>query len=294
MNFRKFECFLALADELHFGRAAEKLFMAQPPLSRAIKELEKEMQVKLFIRHSRKVELTDEGIFLRDEVRSLFARMEQVREEIRHLSRGPIKQLRVGYVASAMHSILPGVLNALKKELDIHIVLIELKNREHVDALRAGQIDIGFLRNGAENKDLVSARVFTETFSLILPLGHPFAQKNKISISKMAEEPFISLNYYCVPVLGDAVRSICRQAGFSPMVAHETSEINSIARLVESGMGYSIIPTSMRTAYNGNVKFIELDQYQERAHLFLTYKKEVKPVVKESVDLIKRMYPDGN
>jgi DNA-binding transcriptional LysR family regulator len=281
-----------LADELHFGRAAEKLFMAQPPLSRTIKELEKEMQVKLFIRHSRKVELTDEGIFLRDEVRSLFARMEQVREQIRHLSRGSFKQLRVGYVGSAMHSILPGVLNALKKELDIHIVLTELKNREHVEALRAGQIDIGFLRNRAENKDLVSVRVFTETFSLILPLGHPLAQKNKIALLKIAEEPYVGLNYYCVPVLGDAIRSICRQAGFSPRVAHETSEINSIARLVESGMGYSIVPTSMRTAYAGHVRFIELKQYQERAHLFLMYKKEMKPVVKESVDLIKRLYPD--
>jgi len=292
MNFRKFECFLVLADELHFGRAAEKLFMAQPPLSRAIRDMEKEMQVKLFIRHSRKVELTDEGIFLRDEVRTLLARMEQVREEIRHLSRRPMKQLRVGYVASAMHSILPGVLNSLKKELDIHIVLTELKNREHVEALRAGQIDIGFLRNRAENKDLVSAKVFTETFSLILPLGHPLAKKNKIALSKIAEDPFIGLNYYCVPVLGDAIRSICRQAGFSPRVAHETSEINSIARLVESGMGYSIIPTSMRTAYAGHVKFIELDQYQERAHLFLMYKKDVKLVVKESVDLIKRIYPE--
>src|SRR5260221_7122539 len=130
MNLRKIECFMTLADELHFGRAAEKLFIAQPPLSRKIRELECELRVKLFTRNSRKVELTKAGHFLRDEARKIFSHLNQIKEHLNQIDQGKTGKLKIGYVGAAMHSVLPGILIQLKKELDINIILDELKNEE--------------------------------------------------------------------------------------------------------------------------------------------------------------------
>jgi DNA-binding transcriptional LysR family regulator len=289
MNLRKLECFLMVANELHFGKAAEKLYMTQPPLSRAIRELEDELQVKLFTRNSRKVELTKGGYFLRDEAKKLFANAGQIKEQLKQIAQGRSGKLKIGYVGAAMHAVLPAILVALKKELDVNIVLSELKNEEQADALLAGQIDMGFVRSVPEKKNIAATKIFSETFSLILPLNHPLAAKSKTDLATLAAEPFIALSYDCAPKLCDAITDICRKAGFVPKIAHETSQINSIVRLVESGMGYSIVPTSVKNAYAINVKFIELKQLSERALLFLMHKKDMDMLVGNAVQVIKRI-----
>ncbi len=287
MNLRQLECFLMLSKELHFSKAAEKLYMVQPPLSRAIKDLEDELQVKLFTRNSRKVELTKSGIFLRDESKKLFAHVDLIKDKVKEIEEGKMGKLKIGYVGAAMHSVLPGILSALKEKLDINIILSELKNDEQADALGAGRIDIGFVRSVPDRKDIAATEVFKETFSLILPLNHPLAGKKRVTVKEMADEPFIGLSYDCAPKLCDSITDICRHSGFLPKIAHETSQVNSIVRLVESGMGYSIVPSSVKNAYAINVRFIELKQFSERARLFVMHKKEMEPLVKTSVEVVK-------
>jgi DNA-binding transcriptional LysR family regulator len=288
MNLRKIECFLVLSNELHFGKAAEKLHMAQPPLSRVIKELESELNVILFTRSSRSVELTKAGHFLRDEAKKVFSHLDQIKEQLKLIEQGKIGKLKIGYVGAAMHSVLPGILVKIKKDFDIHIALAELKNEEQVDALIAGQIDIGFVRSVPEREGVLSVKVFSESFSLILPINHPLAKRKKINLMEFVNEPFIGLNYDCAPRLSDSIFEICRKSGLKPKVAHETSQINSIVRLVESGLGYSIVPTSVKTGYSLNVKFFELNRFSEKAKLFLMYKKESDPLVKQVIDVVKR------
>ena len=293
MNLRQLECFLVLSKELHFSKAAEKLYMVQPPLSRAIKDLEEELKVKLFTRNSRKVELTKSGIFLRDESKKLFAHVELIKDKLKEIEDGKTGKLKIGYVGAAMHSVLPGILSALKEKLDINIILSELKNEEQADALSAGQIDIGFVRSVPDRKDIFATEVFKEPFALILPLNHHLANKKRVLVKELSGEPFIGLTYDCAPKLCDAITDICRQSGFLPKVAHETSQINSIVRLVESGLGYSIVPLSVRNAYAINVRFVELKQFTERAHLFLMHKKEMEPLVKTCVAAIKEHIAHG-
>jgi len=287
MTLRQLECFLVVATELNFSRAAEKLFMVQPPLSRTIKELEEELQVTLFNRSSRKVQLTGAGIFLRDEIKKLFTQVEFIKDRLKDIEAGKTGKLKIGYVGAAMHSVLPGILTVLKEKLDIHINLSELKNEEQADALSTGHIDIGFVRSVPNRKEIVATEVFKEPFALILPLHHPLGGKKKVMVKELAGEPFIGLSYDCAPRLNDAIISLCRHAGFAPKIAHETSQVNSIVRLVESGMGYSIVPLSVKNAYAVHVRFIELKQFAERAHLFLMHKKDMEPLVKASVAIIR-------
>lgn len=287
MNLRKLTCFLTLSEELHFGRAAEKLYMAQPPLSRIIRELEEELDATLFTRNSRKVELTKAGAYLKEEAKKLFVYVGQIKKQLKQIVQGKTGKLRIGYVGAAMHSVLPGILIALKEELEINIFLSELKNEEQVACLIDDRIDLGFVRSVPELRDIQAIKVFTESFSIILPKDHRLASKKRISLEQFAQEPFIGLNYDCAPKLCDSINAICRKAGFLPTVAHETSQINSIVRLVESGMGYSIVPSSVKLAYSVNLKFIDLNQYRERAHLFVMHKKEMDPLIKRSVEIVR-------
>jgi len=136
-----------------------------------------------------------------------------------------------------MHSVLPGILVQLKKELDINILLDELKNEEQAAAIIAGQIDIGFVRSVPERKDILATKVFTESFSPCSPI--------KASSGKTKKNKFWTLQmslhwttYDCAPKVSEAIVEICRKSGFRTRVVHETSQVNSIVRLVESGMGY--------------------------------------------------------
>ncbi len=286
MNYRKLECFLAVAEELHYGKAADKLYMAQPPLSRAIKELESELQVKLFTRNSRRVELTASGVFLNQEAKKAFMHLDQIKTHLAQIKQGKTGRLKIAYVGAAMHSILPGILDSLRNAFDVHISLAELKNEEQVEAVSSGRIDLGFLRSVPERKKLVAKKVYTETFSLILPIDHPLSKKKKLDLSALRHEPYIALNYDCAPALCDSINEILRKSGLPARAAHETSQVNSIVRLVESGMGFSIVPTSVKKAYALNVKFIELKQFTERAYLFLLHRKEIDPFVRKCIDLI--------
>ena len=272
MELRHLRYFLTLADELHFGRAAEKLFMAQPPLSRQIKLLEEELGVELFNRTKKSVQLTPYGKYLREEALKIFQHMEIMKNRLDLLKEGIVGQIKIGYVGSAMHSLLPDVLSQLKKkypEIDTH--LSELDNDGQIEALRNGNIDVGFIRPPIKVDDISMKPICSETFSLIVPFSHPLAKSNKINLEQLAEEPFVSFCRQCGPALFDKTISICNRAGFFPKIVHETSQINSLVRLVESNMGYSIVPTGVKSGYKLRVKFFELDQYPERAELALAY-----------------------
>jgi DNA-binding transcriptional LysR family regulator len=291
MNLRHLRCFQELSQELHFGRAAQKLFIAQPPLSKIIKDLEAELGVSLFNRSRRRVELSVCGAFLKAEVEKLFLQIDHMKTGIREIGEGKTGSIRIGYVGAAMHSVLPDILIRLRENLDLKIALFELKNQEQIDALSLGQIDLGFVRSVPEKRDVLARPVLSEPFSLILPLGHRLAKKQRIHLKEMAGEPFVGLSYDCAPQLCDTILDICQEAGFSPRMAHETSQINSIVRLVESGLGYSIVPASVRNAYSLQVRFWELKQFKQRARLYLLHKREMPPLVSNCVRLIIEKVP---
>ena len=285
---RHLKYFLAVAEELHFGKAAERLFMAQPPLSRQIKNLEEELGVTLFNRTKKQVQLTGYGKYLKDEASKVFQHIESVKNHIRLLEEGIEGQIKIGYVGSAMHSVLPLVLSEIKRTLPcIHTTLYELRNLDQIVGLKYGSIDIGFIRTPITVEDLSIQPIFSETLSVILPAGHPLSKAGKIQLADLAEQPFISFCRDCAPGLFDRIIGLCNREGFSPRIVHESSQINSVVRLVESGLGYSIVPTSVKQGYNVRVHFHELEAYPERAELALAYHPEhVTPTSERVIEMV--------
>ena len=284
MELRHLRYFLTVAEELHFGKAAQKLFITQPPLSRQIKNLEEELGVELFTRTKRYVHLTGYGMYLKTEAFKLFQHVESIKNHIRLLGEGHAGQIKIGYVGSAMHSVLPGVLSIIRGELPhVHTSLHELRHLNQIFDLKTGSLDIGFIRIPITVEGLHIEPIFSETLSVILPLSHPLAGVSEVRLSDMAEEPFISFCRECAPGLFDTIIGLCNREGFSPRIVHESSQINSVVRLVESGLGYSIVPTSVKQGYNVRVRFCELDDYPERAELALAYFPEHRTPTSERV-----------
>lgn len=287
MELRHLKYFLTLSDELHFGKAAEKLFIAQPPLSRQIKELEENLGVKLFNRTKRNVELTPAGKYLQNEARNIFFQLENVKENIQSIGRGVDGQLKIGYVGAAMHSILPDILSRMNKQYpEIKTILFEMGNEEQKKAVLSGQLDVGFVRIPLVHEKLIVEKIHEETFSLIVSHNHPLAQKKRFNLINYANERFISFSSVCGRSMTYSIASICHKAGFAPNIAHETSQINTIVRLVESGIGYSIVPSSTVDAYNLKVKYVELKKYPERALLFLLYTRDTCAFIKNLMQCI--------
>ena len=272
MDLKVLRNFLVLAEELNFGKAAKKLFMTQPPLSKQIKNLENELGVKLFHRTKRKVRLTEHGEFLRIEAHRLMIQADIIKNHIKLIRKDTSGQIRFGYVDDTVYTIIPKILHILKKSYPgIDTVLSTLNTEFLINALRARMIDIAFIRTPTQTADIIFHPIYQETFSLILPHSHPFALRKNIGLIELANEPFIGLSRYSDLPVKNAITNICGKAGFIPKIAHEAGHINTIVQLVENNLGYSIIPSGTKNIFKTNVKFFELKEYSERAEISLAY-----------------------
>lgn len=188
------------------------------------------------------------------------------------LGEGRAGQRRIGYVGAAMHSILPDVLAEIRKTLPlVHASLFELRSLDQILELKTGKLDIGFIRLPTKVPGLCLEPVYSEPLSVVLPSSHPLARRKKFRLSDLADEPFISFGRECAPGLFDSIIGLCNREGFSPRIVHQSSQVNSVIRLVESGLGYSIVPASVRNGYKLRVRFRDLDRFPERAQLALAY-----------------------
>ena len=294
MEIRHLKYFKTLAEELHFGRASERLFIAQPPLSRQIMQLEESLGVKLFHRNKRNVQLTEPGKYLLKEVDHLLNRLQHIREGIKLVDRGVAGQISIGYVGATMHSILPDVLLKMKNVYaQVNTVLLELSNEDQITGVRSGRIDVGFVRTPMQAKGVVIKEILREKFCLVLPKNFKLKTSGESVLGALANESFIAFARDCGPGLVDSPIKICNQAGFSPKVVHETTQINSILRLVEIGLGYAIVPSSVKRGYELKLQFIELEQFEETATLSLVYHKDnQKPAVLNFISLIENRFKE--
>ena len=288
METRLLKYFSVLAEELHFGKAAKKLHISQPPLSRQIKSLEEELGVKLFNRTKRNVQLTPYGKYLKDESYKLFNQIDVMKNHLQLMKNGAVGQVKIGYVGDFIHSIFPDILSEIKQQYPkIDTTLLESDTESQISAIRTGLIDIGFVRTPIEVKDIIINPIYEETFSLILSKSHPLSSRKKIPLKELADEPYIGFSPKCPPPLSKSVMSICNKAGFSPKVIHRALQINSIVKLVENNVGYSIIPIGPKAVFKENVKFFELKNYPERAEISLAYNpKMLDEISKKVVDLV--------
>jgi len=288
IELRHFVYFLTVAEELHFRRAAEKLFIAQPGLSTQIKQMEQSLGVSLFIRDKKKVRLTPAGVYLKKEVEVLMNHLKKIKKQVGLIGEGQLGEVRIGFLGSAMQQVIPNLLLKLQKQFpEIHTSLDELSNRAQIESVLKDKLDIGFVRLGRVPASLQLQPVFEDTFSLVIPNEMPLNETNFKGMHQVSEEPFILFSQEYSPLYYETVLSICQDAGFLPKVSHKSVHAHTIFRLVESGLGIAIVPTALQHGFNMQVKFIELKKIEQRAVLSAIWKKENRnPVLQHCLRLL--------
>ncbi len=273
LELRHFKYFIAVAEELHFRKAAERLFISQPGLSRQIKQMEEMLDTQLFIRDKKKVQLTPAGVYLKKEVEFALSHVEHTVKQVKLIGKGQLGEIRIGFLGSAMQKVIPKMLIALKEEYpEIHTSLEELSNKAQVSAILKDQLDIGFVRLSRIPKELTIRPVFEDTFSLVLPKNHVLDTTNFKGVSQLEKSDFILFSQDYSPLYYDTVMSICEDAGFTPQISHKSVHAQTIFKLVENGLGVSIVPTALQYGFQLDVKFIELSKIPQRAILSVLWK----------------------
>ncbi|QCT19536.1 LysR family transcriptional regulator [Jejubacter calystegiae] len=257
---RQLSQFIAVAEELHFGRAALRLNMAQPPLSQAIKRLEAAIGVPLFIRDKHSVTLTPAGKVFLDEARELQSRSRMAVEAARRAGDGYTGKIVVGFVGSVSYELVPGILSRFRNKYpSIHIDLREQTSAEQLESLRSGCIDVGVLRLPLSNtSDIDIQTVATEKLMIALPEHHSLAGKPSVALKDLSQEKFMNFPADKVPHLHSKLIMACDEAGFSPNVVTEAWQITSILSLVSSGMGVALLPAQARSSHYPGVIFRQI------------------------------------
>ena len=274
MELRHFRYFLAVAEELHFRRAAERLFISQPGLSRQVRQLEEQLGYPLFERNNRRVRLTPAGAYLKTELADLLRRLDGALHHARAVHEGREGRLNFGYVGSAMQNIIPELLVRFRKDYPGVIYGLEaLGNQEQIDRLLGRELDIGFVRTEQLPRELESRPLFVDTFSLVLPVDHPVSAGNYTGIRQLAGERFLLFDPSYSRPYYDKVMEIFTDGGVVPNVTHRTVHATTIYRLVENNFGLSVVPTSLKMGYRMNVKFIELTDIPQRTTLSAVWRR---------------------
>lgn len=288
IELRHLHCFLAVAEELHFRKAAERLFISQPGLSRQIKKLEEDLDVALFYRNNRNVKLTTAGEYLKKELQVTLKDLKTVLTNTKRVHDGIDGHLNFGYVGSAMQNIIPELLVKIKREYaSIHFNLKEMDNQEQLENLQSQEIDFGFVRLERVPNDLEITPLFEDTFSLVLPKNHSLNNHNFKDLTQLKNEPFIMFDASYSPNYYEKIMQIFDYCGFTPIVSHKTVHASSIYKLVELGFGLSIVPSSLEIDSSANVQFIKLKNIPQRTLLSAVWsKKNSNPLMQKIIQFI--------
>lgn len=281
IELRHLRYFIAVAEELHFGRAAERLHMAQPPLSQQIRQLETALGFQLFHRTKRTVQLSDAGKIFLPECRQVFRQLEQAVRVGQQASRGEMGQLVVGFVSSAAYNVLPPILNRFRQHFPaIDLVLKELTTDQQLQWLRERRIDVGFLRPPIDDDAIALTTILREPLVVALPESHPLAVQPQVSLPSLAREPFILFPRLLAPGLYDQIISLCQQSDFSPRVVQEATQMQTIVSLVAAEIGIAIVPVSLQNLQRAGVVYRHLLEPTPEAAIALVWRQSDRsPVV---------------
>ncbi|MDF5730756.1 MAG: LysR family transcriptional regulator [Rhizonema sp. PD38] len=291
MELRHLRYFVTLAEELHFGRAAERLHIAQPPLSQQIRQLEIELGFYLFHRTKRKVQLTEAGLVFLEEAQQILKQLEQAIQIGRQTSRGEIGQLALGFVSSAAYNVFPKILRTFRTCLPgVVLELHELTTFQQVQWLREGRIDVGFIRPPIEETGFKTETIFREPLVVALPETHPLANKLNLSLASLCSEPFILFSRINAPGLYDTLISLCQQAGFSPMVVQEAIQMQTIVSLVAAEIGVAIVPASLQHLQRTGVVYKIVQEPTPEVPLNMIWRQDdISPTVQRFIEVVRNL-----
>ncbi|WP_427183857.1 LysR substrate-binding domain-containing protein [Bordetella bronchialis] len=247
MELRHLRYFSVLAEELHFGRAAARLAISQPPLSVAIRQLEDSIGARLFERNSKAVRLTPAGEAMRLSARKILAQAEEAALEARDAAAGLVGNLRIGFVGAMLYRGLPQALrNFQARYPGVRIKLTEMNSGEQITELMHDGLDLGFVHTSRMPDELESRLLVSEPFVCCLPARHPLARKAGVRAGDLRDQPFVLFGQGVSPDYHDRILSICAQAGFRPQVRHEARHWLAVVSLVSQGLGVALVPQALR------------------------------------------------
>ena len=295
MELRHLRYFVAVAEELHFGRAAARLGIAQPPLSQQIRQLERELGVELLARTRRRVELTEAGRVYLHEARGILQRSAHATEAARRAARGETGALSVGVVASATYGLVPRVFRLFRdRHPDVALTLAVLSTGAQVAALRAGQLQLGIARPPFGDETLVAEPLQEEPVIVALPGGHPLSARRTVPLGALAREPFVLFPRDRRPGWYDFMTGLCREAGFEPVVGQDAPELATAMALVAAGCGVTLVPASVKDLRRSGVDYRAISDPAPRTRLVaLRRPGEPLPVVARFVAAFREVVARG-
>lgn len=291
MELRHLRYFVAVAEELHFGRAAERLFMAQPPLSQQIRQLEAEIGTPLLARTNRRVELTQAGALFLEDARAILRRVEEATTRARRAGRGEAGWLGVGFVASSAYDVLPEILRQFRERLpEVELVLTELLGHEQSHALRERQIHVGFARLPAPEEGIVLETIAQEPLFVALPAGHPLAARERIELADLKGEPLVQFPRSPLSSYRRLVWRLFESAGFTPKVVQETDEVQTAVSLVVAGLGLAVVPEPVRNLRREGIVYRPFADPSPSIDLTMAYREaETSPIVPRFLEIAREV-----
>jgi DNA-binding transcriptional LysR family regulator len=293
IELRHLRYFVAVADTLHFGKAAERLGMSQPPLSQQIRQLEELVGARLLTRTNRRVALTEPGQLFLQEARDILAKVDRATELAQRAQRGELGELRIGFTRTVpLSQDIPRAILAFRQQFPaVHLQLEEMMSLQQIDALLERKLHIGILRPNVLPKSLVSQCMFRDPLVAVLPAGHPALKRidarGKLPTRALAQEPFVVFARTAGAGVYEHVFSLCRDAGYAPRVAQEAREASTIIGLVAAGLGVSILPASCGQVHVEDVHYVPLAEAAAMSEVHVVYRDDERsPLVPRFIKLI--------
>jgi DNA-binding transcriptional LysR family regulator len=271
MELRHLRYFVVVAEECHFGRAAARLHIAQPPLSQQIRQLESDLGVALFTRTTRKVELTQAGERYLERARAILASVDAAVAEVGRVAAGEQGRLAIGFTGSATYELLPSLVRVLRSEfpwIDLDLKG-EMLTPDQVTALLEKTLDLGFLRPPVRHSDIEVRVLRREPLVAVLPQTHPLAARPTVRLAALRDEPFITYPSHHRSVVYEAVLDACEDAGFTPARTQEVAETSTLVSFVAAGLGVALVPASVRHLQITGARYLPLEGTTREVELAL-------------------------
>lgn len=291
MDLRHLRYFIAVAEELHFTRAAERLHIAQPPLSKQIRQLEEEIGVTLLHRTKRHIELTDAGRLFLDRARKILQATELAVIQTQHAQRGEIGRLAVGFFEYTSYTFMPPILRAYRERFPgVEVQLRWFPVIEQAAALERGDVDISFLRRIGEFEGVFSETIYKESFILAIPDKHRLTKGKAVSLADCANEDFITYFPKSAPDFHSMITRMCATAGFVPRIASEVGQIHTALGLVSSGAGIAFVPAAVEKVHFDKVQYRRIKGNMPKIELKLGWTQtNPSPLVRAFLDTAKHV-----
>jgi DNA-binding transcriptional LysR family regulator len=275
IELRHLKYFIAVAEELNFGRAAQRLYITQPSLSRQIVSLEGELGFALFTRDKRQIQLTEAGQLFLTEAQQIIVRFDRGMNIARRISSGELGQLRIGFQGSSVYDIIPLSIRAFREQFpQVQLSISSIPTSEQIELIHNGNLDLGFVVPPISDNTLHLETILAEPLVLVLPENHPLAKDAEIPLAAIANEPLVLASRDRGCGLHEQILQFYEREGLHPNVVHAAREMQVMLGFVAAGMGISLLPTSVKNLQRRGIVYRTLTPNAPMAELAITWHRE--------------------